>query len=114
MEGAFNKKNIIGFIVVVILLIVAYGYFFNSSDENETLSSSITSNVSSVGNDLLSTLTQLRSLKLDTTVLDGTAFKSLQDFSVALQPEVVSRRNPFLPIGEGGGPKTATTTGGGF
>lgn len=48
---------------------------------------------------LLTTLSNLRTMRLDTTIFEDPLFRSLSDFGVTIPPEPVGRRNPFAPTG---------------
>ena len=47
---------------------------------------------------LLVTLQNLHTIKLDNSIFSDPAFQSLTDFGVVIPPEAVGRRNPFVPL----------------
>ncbi len=53
--------------------------------------------------EILELLNGLKKLHFDEALFSDPRFRSLIDFSVELKPESKGRRNPFLPLGEGGG-----------
>jgi hypothetical protein len=51
-----------------------------------------------IGKDLLALLDKIEALNIDTSIFTDRAYLTLQDFSVAIIPEVPGRSNPFAPI----------------
>src|SRR4051812_25313524 len=94
----FFKKNktAIGGGVVLILLVWAYFSFF-SGTSTPTLTTSDTT--TPLSQQLLTTLQNLKSIKLDNAIFATPAFQSLTDFGVTLPKGAYGRRNPFLPLG---------------
>lgn len=88
---------IIGVIVIVVAF-VAYSYFIAPSQE-APLSAENVAVTSSVDQDLISLLLELKSIRLDDRIFSDAAFRSLEDFSRELVPEPVGRNNPFAPLG---------------
>ncbi len=96
----FFKKNIplvIGFLVVVGGLYVYLNFFAGSA--SEALLATTADSQSPVSQDLLVTLSNLHTIKLDSSIFSDPLFQSLTSFGVELPPENVGRRNPFLPVG---------------
>lgn len=90
-----------GAIILVAGLAVAffaYSYFFAKPAE-PLLSAEAVSGTTSVDQDLISLLLELRSIKLDDSIFSDPAFISLQDFSQNLTEEPIGRVNPFAPLG---------------
>lgn len=54
---------------------------------------------SPAGQEVLSLLSQLRSIQLDTTVFETLVFKSLIDRRVELEEQPMGRSNPFVTVG---------------
>ena len=52
-----------------------------------------------IRDELFALLAALKTVQLDTSFFDDPKYRSLIDWSVALQPQPVGRHNPFLPIG---------------
>lgn len=77
---------------------LVYSNFFAGSKE-PLLSGQAPSPNTPADQDLITLLFQLKSIKLDNTIFNDTAFRSLQDFSQALVPEPIGRTNPFAPLG---------------
>jgi hypothetical protein len=46
-----------------------------------------------------SLLSNIKSINIDTSLFDNTAYKMLRDFPVSLGSDVVGRVNPFAPVG---------------
>lgn len=103
-----NKTLVIG-ILGAGLLIWGYFMFFAGSSSGPLLTSSASS-VSPVTQELLVTLGNLRTIQLDETIFGDPVFESLSDFGVVIPPEAIGRRNPFEPLGAGGGSAPAATT----
>jgi hypothetical protein len=98
-------KKIIIVVVVVVLLFVVYSMFFKKTAE-PVLSTTPTSgqNLSAENSELITLLSQLKTINLNKTIFSDAIFLSLFDFSVTLIPEPVSRPNPFAPVGNEGVP----------
>jgi hypothetical protein len=127
-------KNILIFGGIFILLVVGYIVFFGGNTQNTPAltttggttgaSTAVTSptSQSAVGKEFLTTLLNLRNIKLDDSIFTNPAFASLQDFELSLIQETnPGRPNPFLPLGvdqstattgSTGSSQTGTTTGG--
>jgi hypothetical protein len=92
----FLKKNkILTGVVVLALAGVLYFAFFSSS-ATPSLSSS---DVNPVSQDLLVTLANLHTIRLDGSIFSNPAFVSLTDFGVIIPSQDRGRRNPFAPVG---------------
>lgn len=101
------KKLLIGAGVIIVL---ALGYSFFSGDPlPEGLTSQAVGSVPQEGGDLIALLAELKSIDLDTSILQDPTFMTLQDFTVSLSPEPVGRSNPFAPLGTANS-SAATTT----
>lgn len=86
--------------VLGLLLVLGGGYYWwSSSGSSATLTSSGES-TSPLSQEILTTLAQLQTIKLDPAVFTDPAFQSLTDFGVTLPPQQVGRRNPFEPVGK--------------
>ncbi len=96
----FLKKNIP---LVLGILLVAGGLYvylnFFSGGNSEALLATTGDTQSPVSQDLLVTLSNLHTIKLDSSIFSDPIFQSLTSFGVELPPENVGRRNPFLPVG---------------
>ena len=96
-------------IIVILAIIVAVGAWWilsslgGSSSSNAVLTTQpLDSNLSPADQNLVSTLLQLRAVKLDGGIFSEPAFQALKDFSTQIIPEPVGRPNPFLPLPVGG------------
>ena len=69
-----------------------------TSTETPPLSSSADSGAASVSKELLVTLTNLRTIRLDDSIFSDPSFISLADYGVTIPPQPVGRRNPFAPL----------------
>jgi hypothetical protein len=101
----FLKKNMIPIAAGVLLLVGIYVYMtYFSSPTSATLTASDAS--ATLSQNLLVTLQNLHTIKLDNSIFSEPAFQSLTDFGVVIPAEAIGRRNPFLPtntLGLGGG-----------
>lgn len=101
MKNLYQKYKlyIIGALLIGVLFVL-YSLFFPNGGDDSLLSSETTGRAGAgVEQELLSTLVELRTIRLDDSVFSNPAFRSLEDFSVPLTPEPVGRDNPFAPIG---------------
>lgn len=107
MKPAF-KKIILFVVIVVIITIVAV--FIFGKNKNSTNSILQTTNLSTTttqtqGGDsgkFLQSLSQVRSINLDTTFFNNKSYQKLVDFSLTPVIEdnrIIGRPNPFAPIG---------------
>src|SRR3990170_4555866 len=99
-------KNIIIFAVIFILLVVVYVVFLRPKPAPSlvgTAGTPVTASAptsSQVGQEFLSLLLNIRSIKLDDAIFSNPAFGLLQDYTIILVPEGnEGRLNPFAPIG---------------
>lgn len=95
-----------------VIIVLALGYsFFAGEDIPDGLTSQSAGGIApEEGGDLIALLAELKSIDLDTSILQNQTFLTLQDFSVSLSPEPVGRANPFAPLGTGNSVVAATTT----
>lgn len=85
-------------IVGLLALILVLGGWYFLSGSTPVAPDLTTSGDDSVDQGLISTLLELRAVKLDGTILSDPGFLSLRDFSTQIIPEPVGRPNPFMPI----------------
>lgn len=114
-------KNILIFVGIFILLVVGYAVFFGGKSATPALvttggttgasSATAVGGQNGVGAQFLTTLLNLRNIKLDDSIFTDASFVSLQDFELTLIPETnPGRMNPFSPLGVDASTATATTT----
>ncbi len=108
-----KPKNIIIFVAIGAVLILIYVFFIKGSSEPTGLvSTSVNQNggiatTPTTGGDealgarnFLSTLLNVRNIKLDDSIFSDVAFSTLHDSSIILTPDgTEGRPNPFAPIG---------------
>jgi len=82
--------------IIVVVLVIAYLYFTGGS--SPSAASLLQSSTASVGSEDLALLNQVRSIHIDTTLFSSPVYQSLQDYSVPIDPQNVSRPDPFAPI----------------
>jgi flagellar capping protein FliD len=96
MDFLKQNKTSIGMGVLLLVAIYVYmTYFTNPS--SPTLTSSDTNGVA-LSQNLLITLQNLHTIKLDNSIFSDPAFQSLNDFGVIIPQEAIGRRNPFEPL----------------
>lgn len=98
MTTLTRYKGAIIAIAVLAVAFFAYSYFFAKPAE-PLLSAEAVAGTTSVDQDLISLLLELRSIKLEDRIFSDSAFMSLQDFSQNLVEEPIGRVNPFAPLG---------------
>lgn len=117
---ASKIKNIIIFVVIAIALILIYVFFFKKAPEEANLavtsedsalpSASVADQNTAIGEDFLSLLLSVKSIKLDDSIFADTAFATLRDSSIELIADgTEGRPNPFAPIGIDVLPTTGNT-----
>lgn len=95
------KKNIFGGLIIAVLCFFAYQSWGNAttSEDSQLIS---TKDASSVGDETLQLLSELRTLTLDEDIFSDKVFQSLEDFRMDLQAQPVGRNNPFALVGSDG------------
>ena len=94
---------------IALLAVLVLGYYQLSGGQGgAALTSSADSAVTPASQELLVTLANLNTIKLDATVFNDPAFASLTDFGVTIPPQPAGRRNPFLSTT--GSAQTSSTT----
>lgn len=106
---ALLKKNMV--VIGVIVAAVVALYFYSSSSGGGAILTSSMEAESPVSHEILATLGNLRTIRLDDSIFKDPLFMSLSDFGVTIPPAAAGRRNPFAPVGQGGSvPRAATGT----
>ena len=93
-----NKVVIIGGLLLAVLLFVYFTFFANSSDNTALLTTTSEEDLSPVSRDLLVTLSNLQTIRLDNSIFTNPVFMSLTSFGVQIPLENVGRSNPFAPL----------------
>ena len=91
-----KNKWVVGGIGGVIVLGLVY-YVWTSAASTPLLSST-GEGTSPLSQEILTTLGQLHTIRLDPSVFIDPVFVSLADFGVTLPPQNAGRRNPFAPL----------------
>lgn len=92
-----KNKLLMGALAAV--AVVGLGYYLWSSSASSPLLSSGGEGTSPISQEILVTLGQLRTIRLDPGVFTDPTFVSLSDFGVTIPPQNAGRRNPFAPVG---------------
>ena len=91
-----KNKWVTGSAGAVVVLALAY-YAWTSSGSSALLTTS--EGTSPLSQEILTTLGQLHTIRLDAAVFTDPVFTSLSDFGVTIPPQQAGRRNPFAPVG---------------
>ena len=83
---------------ILIIATVAYTLVVGKTDKNLLVSESFINTNSSLQDDLIALLLEIRSIKLDGDILSDKVFRSLEDFGQEITPEPIGRENPFAPV----------------
>lgn len=90
-------------IVIVIFAFVSYkNYYVDIKNQELLLSLGEQSQGSIAGQEILKLLSELQSIKFNTSIFSNDSFNKLIDFGQKINPEVVGRNNPFSPLGVDG------------
>jgi hypothetical protein len=99
-QGSSNTQNLI-IAGVVLLVLLGAGYFYATRDrvsDTDLLVGVPINRDQVIDGDLLSTLGQLKRLRLDETIFSNQSFMSLTDQSKPLPAQTSGRANPFAPF----------------
>jgi hypothetical protein len=92
-----NKKIIVGFVVVFVLFMV-WNTFLKDAPRPTFTNEAGRAADSEIGREIVSTLSKLNTVNINTDVLDNAVFRQLRDFSQPLPGNLpVSKVNPFVP-----------------
>lgn len=84
---------------LVAAIVAGLGWWvWGSAGSSATISTS--GATSPMSQQILSTLGQLHTIKLDPGIFKDPVFMSLTDFGVSIPPQQAGRRNPFAPVGK--------------
>jgi hypothetical protein len=90
-----NKMLTFGGLVVLIVALIYFMFFSGSPEEAVVVTQDQTSSIS---RDLIITLSNLSTIRLDDSIFTDPVFLSLSDFGVQIPLQNVGRRNPFAPF----------------
>jgi len=100
MKNLLKNRKVVITALVVILAFFAYTYFFKPDTSDSVLISSTDATGGlAQGREIIALLTDLKSLKLDESIFQDPVFRSLEDFTLPIDPEPQGRTNPFAPLG---------------
>jgi hypothetical protein len=104
---AFIRKNMV---LVLVIVACAVGFFvyqnYFSGGEKELLVSSTPMDLGS--EELLTSLSSLKAVRLEASLFSDPIFLSLVDFGINIPPQPVGRPNPFAPLGVSASQSTNT------
>ncbi len=99
-----DSKNIQAIVIIITLVLFVGGAYLYFSGSGAPITSDLTavapdaSGQQVLSKQLLSALSSLSSLKLNTDFFKDKAFNSLVDYSEAIKEDPLGRDNPFLPV----------------
>ena len=96
MEFLNKNRLYIGVIVLALAGLWLYMTYFSGPSSSATLSNDRAA--SPLSQDVLITLSNLNTIRLDESIFSDPLFMSLSDYGVAIPPQNAGRRNPFLPL----------------
>ncbi len=83
---------------ILVIATVAYTVMVGERDDSLLVSEGATNTSLVLQNELLALLLDIRSIKLDESILSDTVFRSLEDFGQEIVLEPIGRENPFAPV----------------
>lgn len=95
MEFLKHNRTYIGIVLFLAAGFWVYMTYFTGGSSKDLL---VESSASPLSQDVLITLSNINTIKLDASIFSDPVFTSLSDYSVAIPPEVAGRRNPFAPF----------------
>jgi hypothetical protein len=100
-ETTHKGRNLIISLVILAAVLVAGYYYSNRDRSTDDLLTSVPAGetTGAVEGDLLSSLQELRKLKLDDSIFSGSVWASFADFGQTIPPQQAGRPNPFAPLG---------------
>jgi len=105
----YSSKNWLWMAIIVAVAVLAYFMFFSKPAVDESVLLTQPGGGEEVGLRVLNLLNQIQSLRIDATLFQSAAYRSLQDYTVEIPTDTVGRDNPFAPI-PGYVPRANTTT----
>jgi hypothetical protein len=102
MMGVLRKHKFLFLIGIVVIAGVAWFAMSGGTPSGDAVLTTTTPPSGAAGSaqrQLLSTLNDLRSIRLGAEILNDPAFLSLRDFGTDIITEPIGRRNPFAPLG---------------
>lgn len=107
MDFLKNNKILTGVLVLAVFGVLYFALYSYQSTPALTASDQ----VSPVSQQLLVTLSNLHTIRLDGSIFADPAFQSLTDFGVVIPSQPAGRRNPFLPANASANTAPNTTSG---
>ena len=100
MPSENQNNKLYAILLVVIIIAFAWYFFFREKPSQDLALLELESGPSSATTfEILSTLNQVRNLKIDSEFFRSQAYQSLVDYNVEIIPQPIGRQNPFAPIG---------------
>ncbi len=99
-QYTLSKTKIALCVIVLSVALIGYDQFSHKASAQDI-------QAPAANTESLSLVNKIESIKLDTSIIKGAVFNSLEDFSEEIKPEPIGRLNPFAPI-NGVSPRTST------
>jgi hypothetical protein len=84
--------------IVVIIGVMVYLYWNGTKVPDSTTLEQTNGSDIAVGADVFKLLSEINSLKIDSTFFNDSTYKSLRDFTVDIPTLPIGRSNPFAPL----------------
>ncbi len=99
-------------VIIIVLIVVVAGFAWYGLSDRPTPQGLLSTEsggtaVSVEDQEIVRLLLDMRSIRLDGSIFESPAFRSLTDFGRGIIPEPVGRRNPFAPTHSEGEPSDA-------
>ncbi len=98
MNNSSSKNGIIVLVVAIVFIGGIYFYMNGnpSGDSINSLSaSSLDADAAKEGAEILTLLSQIKSLRIDTSRFSDPVYKTLIDYTVEVPPQNIGKKNPF-------------------
>jgi len=97
-----NKSSLKTYIIVGVILVaavIAYFYWQGTGSSSGTAAlGQVNADEQSAGVKVFSLLSEINSLRIDSSLFDDPGYRTLRDFTVAVPALPVGRSNPFAPV----------------
>jgi hypothetical protein len=87
-------KNIVILIALLLTLVLGY-YIFIQNNSDISNNEAVINDVALESQQFIALLNELKSIQIDSSVFSDPRFTSLRNLSMPIEPEAISRDNPF-------------------
>ncbi len=104
MQKTPSKGTFIALIIIIVVALLLYFYYKGSPSDSavsslSTINTAESADAQASGDRVLSLLSEIRSLKIDSHIFQNPVYRTLVDYTVSVPEQSVGRVNPFAPIG---------------